>query len=131
MQRSSLKISHRSPTRGGTYSVRSTRGKIIPLPKDLTYCGIDKLDVATIELENMLLDTVRPSLPEIDIRILKPTELHPKVLLLVCHPASWARPHMVEGYDQGRYYRRGNYRAVLTKELAVESAYQTSQRRLM
>jgi hypothetical protein len=103
----------------------------IPIPKDLTDCGIDKLDVAPIDLENILLDTVRPSLPEIDIRILKPAELHPKVLLLVCHPASWARPHMVEGYAQGRYYRRGNYRAVLMKELDVEAAYQTRQMRII
>ena len=103
----------------------------IPLPKDLAHCGIDKVDVAPIDLENILLDTVRPTLPEIDIRILKPAELDPKVLLLVCHPASWARPHMVEGYSQGRYYRRGNYRAILMKELEVEAAYQTRQMRII
>jgi len=103
----------------------------IPIPKDLMHCGIDRLDVAPIDLENFLLDTVRPTLPEIDIRILKPAELYPKVLLLVCHPASWARPHMVEGYAQGRYYRRGNYRAVLMKELEVAAAYQTRQMRIV
>jgi hypothetical protein len=103
----------------------------IPTPQNLGECGIDKLDLAPIDLENVLVDAVRPPLPEIDIRILKPVEIQPKVLIFVYHPASWARPHMVEGYSQGRYYRRGNYRAILMKEIEVEAAYQSRQMRII
>ena len=43
-------------------------------------------------------------------------------VLLVYHPASWNRPHMTL-YKDGRYYRRGNFRAVLMREREVEAAY--------
>ena len=49
--------------------------------------------------------------------------LHPRCLLLVYHPQSWRKPHMVSGYSQYRFYRRANYQAKVMGEAEVEAAY--------
>ena len=120
-------ISSFANERGGLviYGVPEQSDGAVPIPADLSTCGIASLDCSPADLENVLLDTVMPPLPEIDIRLLTPNELGSKTLLLVHHPASWDRPHMVQGYEQGRYYRRGNYRNVLMKEQEVETAYRS------
>ena len=74
-------------------------------------------------IENILLDAVEPLLPELQIRVLSLKELNGKSLLMLYHPESWNKPHMIEGYKEGRYYRRGNFRAVIMNEKEIESAY--------
>ena len=76
-----------------------------------------------MNVENILNDIIVPPLPELHIRVLSPKELAPKSLLLIYHPESWNKPHMIEGYQEARYYRRGNFRAVIMSERQVEVAY--------
>jgi len=45
-----------------------------------------------------------------------------KEVLFAWHPLSWHRPHMAL-YEDRRYYRRGNFRAVPMRERDVEAAY--------
>ncbi len=111
--------------RGGVllYGVPEDRGNGVPMPRPLEECGIDMPARLPEDMENILLETIEPVLPELFIRPLVLPEIAPRALLMVHHPASWNRPHMVARYDQGRYYRRGNYRAVLMREREVEAAY--------
>lgn len=117
--------------RGGVllYGVPEVRVGDVPIPADLDKCGMPPISAKPIDLENILLDTVRPVLPELDIRLLVlPTG---KPVLLIHHPRSWNLPHMIQGYEHGRYYRRGNYRAVLMGEQEVEAAYSARRATLL
>ena len=111
--------------RGGVllYGVPEVRVADVPIPVDLDKCGMPPISAKPADLENILLDTVRPVLPELDIRLLTLQAAKPIPVLFIHHPRSWNFPHMVQGYDHGRYYRRGNYRAVIMSEYEVEAAY--------
>ena len=97
----------------------------VPVPKDFSECGIEIPKDLPISIENIIMDIVCPPLPELLIKILALNKPAPKSLLLIYHPESWNKPHMVEGYEQGRYYHRGNYRAILMNEKQIEAAYVT------
>lgn len=97
----------------------------VPIPQDLSECGISIDNNLPEKVENILLDVVVPPLPELFIKLLTPQELNPKSLLLIYHPESWNKPHMLEGYKEGRYYRRGNFKSVPMNEREVEAAYLT------
>ena len=94
----------------------------VPIPKDLSECGIE-IPMEPIAIENILLSIVAPPLPELEIRVLNLKELDQKSLLLIYHPASWNKPHMVQGYKHVRYYRRLNFGADIMEERQVEAAY--------
>lgn len=95
----------------------------VPIPKSLSGCGINIAEDLPEKIENILLDIVVPPLPELYIKVLNLEELNPKSLLMIYHPESWNKPHMIEGYKDARYYRRGNYRAIIMNERQVEAAY--------
>jgi hypothetical protein len=95
----------------------------VPIPKDISECGIEIAEDLPEKIENILLDIIEPPLPELYIKVLKLEELGSKSLLMIYHPESWGKPHMVEGYKDARYYRRGNFRAVVMTERQVEAAY--------
>lgn len=105
------------------YGVPEMEEQGVPVPKDLSECGIEIPPDLSINIENILLDVVAPPLPELHIRVLNLKELGQKSLLMIYHPESWNKPHMVEGYKHSRYYRRGNFRAVIMNERQIEAAY--------
>jgi len=111
--------------RGGAllYGVPEVRVGDVPIPADLDKCGMPPISAKPADLENILLDTVRPVLPELDIRPLTLPAEKPIPVLFIYHPRSWNFPHMIQGYSHGRYYRRSNYRAVIMTEQEVEAAY--------
>ena len=107
------------------YGVPEIEENGVPVPKDLPACGIEIPSSLPIDIENILLDIVVPTLPELFIQVLNLKEINPKSLLMIYHPESWNKPHMIEGYNHNRYYRRGNFRTVLMNERQVEAAYLT------
>jgi len=62
-------------------------------------------------------------LPTFRVREVPVSEYPGKACYLVWTPESWAGPHMVHGYGDGRYYRRGQYRAIVMSERDVEDRY--------
>ncbi len=111
--------------RGGTlvYGVPEEDEGALRVPRPLNECGFDIPTGLPEAGENILLDTIDPPLPEGFIAVITIPEISPRALLLIHHPASWNRPHMVSGYEDGRYYRRGNFRAVRMTEQEIEAAY--------
>ncbi|MFP3897686.1 MAG: helix-turn-helix domain-containing protein [Anaerolineales bacterium] len=91
--------------------------------------GMVPISEASQIVENVLVDTLTPTLPETRIREILWEEPSKKVVYLVWHPKSWEAPHMIHAYGEHRYYRRGNYRAVVMEENEVESRYVQRQRR--
>ncbi len=107
------------------YGVPETKEKGVPVPKDLSECGVEIPQDIPTNIENILTDIVVPPLPELNIKVLNLKEIKPKSLLMIYHPESWNKPHMIEGYNHARYYRRGNFRSVIMNERQVEAAYLT------
>jgi hypothetical protein len=109
--------------RGGLllYGVPETDDDGIPIPKPLSECGFTPTKGLREQAENVVLDVIEPPLPELHLRLLNLDDA--RCMFFVYHPQSWARPHMVAGYDHARYYRRGNFRAVRMREREVEAAY--------
>jgi hypothetical protein len=109
---------------GGTlmYGVPEIEENGVPVPVPLSDCGMEIAPGLPERVENILLDSIRPVLPNLFV---KPVAIPgvEKQLLVVHHPASWNKPHMVEAYNVKRYFRRGNYRAVPMSEREVEAAY--------
>lgn len=118
-------ISSFANERGGIllYGVPEAEENGVPIPNDLPKCGITIQANMPEGIESILTDIIVPPLPELEIRVLNLEELHPKSLLMIYHPESWNKPHMIEGYKHARYYRRGNFRAIIMKEREIESAY--------
>ena len=110
---------------GGTllYGVPEIEDNGVPVPLSLKDCGLDFDHRIPETLENLLIDTVRPVLPNLFVKLIAIPGREGKQILIVHHPASWNKPHMVEGYNERRYFRRGNYRAVRMSEVEVEAAY--------
>jgi len=105
------------------YGVPEEKPNNTPIPKSLSECGIEVPSSFLEKIENILMDVIMPPLPELDIRLLNIKELAPKSLIMVYHPESWNKPHMVEKYDHFRYYRRGNFSSVPMEERQIEAAY--------
>ncbi len=112
---------------GGTliYGVPETEENGVPVPEPLERCGIEIQPGEPERVENFLLDAVRPILPNLFVKPVTLSEIQPKRLLVVNHPASWNKPHMVEFSNERRFFRRGNYRTVRMSEREVEAAYAT------
>ena len=101
------------------YGVPETDQNGVPVPKDIAECGIELPSDLIINIENILLDVIAPPLPELFIKVISLDGTSSKSVLLIYHPGSWNKPHMVEGYKQGRYYRRGNFRSILMYEKQI------------
>lgn len=104
------------------YGVPEADGGEAPLPKPLEDCGMTIPAKLPETVENILVETIDPPLPEHHIRVVSLRDDPNGSGLFVYHPASWNRPHMTL-YDDGRYYRRGSFRAVMMKEREVERLY--------
>ena len=110
---------------GGTllYGVPEIQENGVPVPVPLNDCGFE-IDLGLPEqVENILLDSIKPVLPNLFVKPVSIPGVEGKQILVVHHPASWNKPHMVEAYEARRYFRRGNYRAVTMSEREVEAAY--------
>ena len=105
------------------YGVPEVVSNGTPIPSPLTNCGIDIPGKLPQDIENILFDIISPPLPELEVRIITPDCLNGKSLLVMYHPASWSKPHMVAGYSHGRFYRRGSFRATIMTEKEIEMAY--------
>jgi len=86
--------------------------------------GIDPIPDLESRLENVYVDAIRPTLSEWRIRKVPLSEHAGKVAYVAWTPESWAGPHMVEAYNDGRYYRRGQLRAVEMAEHEVRARYE-------
>ena len=107
------------------YGVPEIEENGVPVPKPLSDCGMTVPSELPISIENILQDVLEPPLSELEIRVLNLPALRTRQLLMIYHPESWNKPHMVQGYQHGRYYRRGNFRAVIMAERQIEAAYAT------
>src|SRR6266480_1020852 len=109
---------------GGTllYGVPEREENGVPVPVPIEECGLEIDLGAPEQVENILLDAIRPILSDVFV---KPVTIpvQGKQILLVHHPASWNKPHMVEAYNERRFFRRSNYRVVSMSETEVEAAY--------
>lgn len=110
---------------GGTliYGVPEVRDGELPRPRPIAECGMEIDPGLPESIERILISTVQPPLHALAIRVVDPPEIAPKQLLLIQHPESYRKPHMIEGYGVRRYYRRGNFQAVMMNEREVEAAY--------
>ena len=86
--------------------------------------GITPLPNFESRVENVLVDSIRPTLPEWRIRSIVVSQRPKKVVYLAWVPESWVGVHMVEGYGDNRYYRRGQYRAVPMTERELHDRYE-------
>lgn len=86
--------------------------------------GIDPLPGLQQQLENVYVDVIRPALGEYSIRLVHLSEYKGKVVYVVWTPESWLGPHMVQGYRDNRYYRRGQLRAVKMAEHEIRDRYE-------
>ncbi|MDO8586311.1 MAG: ATP-binding protein [Armatimonadota bacterium] len=105
------------------YGVPEARDGELPRPKALAECGMEIDRGLPESIERILISTVQPPLHALAVRVIDLPEIAPKYLLLIHHPESYWRPHMIEGYGVRRYYRRGNLQAVIMNEREVEAAY--------
>ena len=115
---------------GGTiiYGIPEQQGQPQAAPVPVRPYGIDPVPGLEQNLENILSTTIAPLLPEYRIRRVDLSEYPGKFCYVVWAPESWAGPHMVHGYRDGRFYRRGQFRSVIMSERDVEERY---RRRLL
>jgi len=111
---------------GGTliYGVPEERSSKQEAPIPSSTYGMDPQPGLIETLENLLSDAISPLLPEYRLRSFPVSKFPGKNCYIVWTPESWFGPHMVSGYEDNRYYRRGQYRTVRMSERDVEERYQ-------
>jgi len=85
--------------------------------------GIEPVPSLEQDLENVYSSAILPPLPDYKICPVPLSEYPGKVCYLVWTPESWVGPHMVSAYQDHRYYRRGEFRAIIMTERDVEERY--------
>jgi hypothetical protein len=95
--------------------------KSIPIPKK--EYGILPIQANVIDIENILTSIISPPLPDLRIRTIKLEHDLSKVVYLLWHSKSWFAPHMVSGFKDVRYYKRGNFKAEPMQENEIETKY--------
>ena len=110
---------------GGTlvYGIPEQRTQPQAAPTPIRPYGIETMPGVEQVLENIFLTTISPLLPEYRIRRVVLSEYPGMVCYVVWTSESWVGPHMVHGYKDGRFYRRGQFRAVRMSERDVEDRY--------
>lgn len=110
---------------GGTlvYGIPENRVNPQAVPTPQRPYGIASIPGVTQRLEDIFAGAISPLLPEYRIREIQLSEYPGKVCYIVWTPESWIGPHMVHGYSDGRYYRRGQFRAVVMTERDVDERY--------
>lgn len=85
--------------------------------------GIERVPDFESRLHNILISTISPPLPDLGIREVRVPNKPGSVVYVVWHPESWLGPHMVQGYEEQRYYRRDLRKTVRMTEPEVRAAY--------
>ena len=98
---------------------RTADGRPIP---DKPY-GVDRIPSFESRFENVIVDAIKPTLPDYRIKEIPVAAGAGKVVYLVWVSQSWVGVHMVQAYRDQRYYRRGEYRAVPMTEEEVRQRY--------
>ena len=93
-----------------------------PIPKE-DY-GIEPIKGELIDVENILSSIISPPLPELRIRQISVENKVDKYVYLIWHPKSWMAPHMVSGFKNNRYYKRGNFKSEPMEEHEIDLLYQ-------
>lgn len=78
-----------------------------------------------VKIEQIIRSLSAPSLPALDVRVLKIDEGSDDVLYFVYHPKSWLRPH--QSLADYRYYKRGTQITEKMGEGDVEALYTERQ----
>lgn len=117
--------------RGGVvlYGIPQSEEDGEPVPADVDDIGMDPVLGLPVVIENILVDTLTPRLPELRVREVPLVNPPDKVVYLVWHPESWEAPHMIHAYGERRYYKQGNFRAVPMEEGEIERLYLRRQAR--
>jgi hypothetical protein len=119
-------ISSFANTKGGCllYGIDEDRQSIdsAPIPKE-DY-GMEPINRQLLDIENILGSIISPSLPELRIRQISLEHDISKMVYLIWHPKSWVAPHMVSGFKNNRYYKRGNFKSEPMEEHEVDILYQ-------
>jgi hypothetical protein len=89
--------------------------------------GIDPIPNLISKIENILYDTVSPRLQSLVIKEVPYNRHAGKVVYIVWHPESPLAPHMVYGYGDYRYYRRGQLRTIKMNEQDIRDKYVQGQ----
>ncbi|MCH8282307.1 MAG: ATP-binding protein [Chloroflexi bacterium] len=115
---------------GGTlvYGVPEERDSPQAAPTPRRPYGIDAVPGIVETIENIFVSVITPLLPEYRIRPVELSEYQGNMCYVIWTPESWAGPHMVFGYNDLRFYRRGQFRSIPMAERDVEDRY---RRRLM
>ena len=85
--------------------------------------GVEPIPGLVQDIDNILATAITPLVPEYRIRVVALSEYPGKVCYVVWTPESWIGPHMVHGYQEGRFYRRGQFRSVIMSEGDIEARY--------
>jgi hypothetical protein len=117
--------------RGGVvlYGIPEERENDEPVPVDVNDIGMEPVSGLPHVIEDILVGALTPRLPELRVREVPLVNSPNEVVYLVWHPESWEAPHMIHAYGEHRYYKRGNFRAVLMEEGEVERLYLRRQTR--
>ena len=119
-------ISSFANTKGGCllYGINEDRQSIdsAPIPK-IDY-GMAPINRQLIDIENILGSIISPTLPELRIRQVSLEHDTSKIVYLIWHPKSWVAPHMVTGFKDNKYYKRGNFKSEPMEEHEVDILYQ-------
>lgn len=110
---------------GGTliYGIPEDQSNPQAAPTPVRPYGINPIVGLEETLENIYASVITPLLPEYRIRRVDLTEYPGKVCYIMWTPESWIGPHMVQGYSDARFYRRGQFRTVTMSERDVEERY--------
>lgn len=110
---------------GGTliYGIPEDQSNPQAAPTPARPYGIDPIVGLEETVENIYASVITQLLPEYRIRRVDLTEYPGKVCYIMWTPESWVGPHMVQGYSDARFYRRGQFRTVTMSERDVEERY--------
>ncbi len=120
-------ISSFANTNGGCllYGIDEDRHSIDSAPIPKGDYGIEKIKGELIDIENILGSIISPPLPELRIRQIPVENKVDKFVYLIWHPKSWMAPHMVSGFKNNRYYKRGNFKSEPMEEHEIDLLYQS------
>src|SRR5215203_5746676 len=103
----------------GIPEAKNAGGRPIPV----TPYGMERVEGFGSRVENILIDSIKPAIPEVRVKEIPAPGDGGKVVYLLWVPESYVGVHMVESYGERRYWKRGQFRAVMMDERDVEERY--------